>query len=166
MTDLARSRMAKGIWIRLVLIYSKYHKALLTFWVQQRNKFFYKELRDHLESHARQSIGFLNDWFFIMDPKLHVGPINRDGTFEKRVRLHFIEWLELKHTNLWICWGTLLDTSYLPVFREGSSVYRIPGNQSSVFKTNRSFQGWNVGDDGAFKLVYCHWTAIITTSTP
>lgn len=115
----------------------------------KRNKFFYKEVKDHLYSGASTKIGFVNEVFFVMDPKLHVGPINRDGTFEKRVRLHFIEWIELKnpHAHLWLCWGTLLDSNNYPIFRENGSIYRIPGNQSSLFKSNKTFQGWTVADD-------------------
>jgi hypothetical protein len=126
----------------------------------KRNKFFYKELREHLENKLRPSIGWLSDIFFVMDPKLHVGPINRDGTFEKRVRLHFIEWLELKNVNLWICWGILLDQTRQPVFRESSNLYRIPGNQSSMFKTNRSFQGWAVADEEQRRVLRTHATEV------
>lgn len=64
--------------------------------LSKRNKFFYKQLRDLDTGVATPEIGFVNDLFFVMDPKLHVGPSNRDGTFEKRVRLHFMEYLELK----------------------------------------------------------------------
>lgn len=64
--------------------------------LSKRNKFFYKQLRDLDTGSSTPEIGFVNDLFFVMDPKLHVGPSNRDGTFEKRVRLHFMEYIELK----------------------------------------------------------------------
>lgn len=64
--------------------------------LSKRNKFFYKQLRDLDTASSTPEIGFVNDLFFVMDPKLHVGPSNRDGTFEKRVRLHFMEYIELK----------------------------------------------------------------------
>lgn len=227
----------------------------------KRNKSFYRQLRDLDTGEATPEIGFVNDLFFVMDPKLHVGPSNRDGTFEKRVRLHFIEYLELKlpsargnasssspsateqqttndetnlgenHSNteekkeikgenvkktkeetmeseqmdsrvdeetastsasvatppalstseqesnanqaqtsgnastgasgngisspnsssgshnLWLCWGTLLDTSKTPIFRQSSQFYRIPGNQSSVLRSHsRAPHAWDVAD--------------------
>jgi hypothetical protein len=119
--------------------------------MSKRNKFFYKQLRDHLEyGHPTSPIGFVNDIFFLMDPKLHVGPSNRDGTFEKRVRLHFMEFLELKNRNtpLWLCWGTLLDSSKTPIFRRSSQFYRIPGNQSSVLKSHsRAPHDWDLADE-------------------
>jgi len=125
--------------------------------LSKRNKFFYKQLRDHLEYGNQNSpIGFVNDLFFMMDPKLHVGPTNRDGTFEKRVRLHFIEYLELKvHGNaIWLCWGTLLDSSKTPIFRRSSQFYRIPGNQSSVLKSHsRAPHDWDVADETSKQLL-------------
>lgn len=135
----------------------------------KRNKFFYKEVKDILimheeipktENNQTSFIGFLNEIFFLFDPKLYVGPSNRDGTFEKRVRLHFLETMELNiyqnknsprksaHNDLsnsiWICWGTLLDSFGYPIFRKSVDIYRIPGNQSALFKSNKNLYGWNV----------------------
>ena len=206
--------------------------------MSKRNKFFYKQLRDLDTGSATPEIGFVNDLFFVMDPKLHVGPSNRDGTFEKRVRLHFMEYIELKipkwtkeapattsnsstssvtgagaigagesaaaeggpgaaetlatvakeepadHTTdlstssssvspstptvtvsspsasanasspststLWLCWGTLLDSSKTPIFRRSSQFYRIPGNQSAVLRSHsRAPHDWDVADEAS-----------------
>lgn len=132
--------------------------------LSKRNKFFYKQLRDHLEDDVTLTpIGFVNDWYYLMDPKLHVGPNNRGGTFEKRVKLHFIEYLEVVHngTTLWLCWGTLLDAAKAPIFRRSSHFYRIPGSQSTILKSpSRATQDWDVASDDS-KQQMRKWATLI-----
>lgn len=139
----------------------------------KRNKFFYKEVKDILlqgdnsnindnddtckdKKNSKSSlIGFISDIYFLFNPKLYVGPSNRDGTFEKRVRLHFIDYIEINHDDpLWICWGTLLDSFGYPIFRKSTDIYRIPGNQSTLFKSSQHLYGWQLASDEQKQSLY------------
>ena len=100
----------------------------------ERNKKFYEELDSIF--FQKDKYGFVDDYFFIISPKVIVGRNNRDGTLEKRIRNHFIKFVEFDHqgNHLYLCWGIIVDKKQIPLYNKQTTNLSIPGTQSTLFK--------------------------------